>query len=54
MRYGGSNAQRDLLDLTLIEAARRAGQSALHRALLAERETARPEPTRSAARLAAE
>lgn len=54
MRYGGSNAQRDLLDLTLIEAARRAGQSALHRALLAERETARPAPTRSAARLAAE
>lgn len=54
VRYGGSNAQRDLLDLTLIEAARRDGQDALHRALLAERETARPEPTRSPARLAAE
>ncbi|CAN7251516.1 tetratricopeptide repeat protein [Phenylobacterium sp. LjRoot219] len=54
MRYGGSNAQRDLLDLTLIEAARRDGQDALHRALLAEREAARATPTRSAARLAAE
>lgn len=54
IRYGGSNAQRDLLDLTLIEAARRSGQDALHRALIAERETAKPAPTRSPARLAAE
>jgi tetratricopeptide (TPR) repeat protein len=41
-RYGGSHAQRDLIDLTLIEAARRGGRKALHAALLAERETAKP------------
>jgi len=39
-RFGGSHAQRDVIDLTLIEAARRDGQLALHRGLLAER--ARP------------
>lgn len=36
-RFGGSHAQRDLIDLTLIEAARRSGQDALVRALAAER-----------------
>jgi hypothetical protein len=36
-RFGGSHAQRDLLDLTLIEAALRAGQHALATALCAER-----------------
>lgn len=36
-RFGGSHAQRDLLDLTLIEAARRSGQQRLAQALLAER-----------------
>ena len=36
-RFGGSHAQRDLLDLTLIAAADRAGQRPLARALLAER-----------------
>ncbi len=36
-RFGGSHAQRDVIDLTLIEAARRSGQQALHRALLNER-----------------
>jgi hypothetical protein len=41
-RFGGSHAQRDLIDLTLIEAARRGGRRALHDALLAERETAKP------------
>ncbi|MEK9970084.1 MAG: tetratricopeptide repeat protein [Ferrovibrio sp.] len=41
-RFGGSHAQRDLLDLTLIEAARRAEDSALLRALVAERLHARP------------
>jgi hypothetical protein len=41
-RFGGSHAQRDVIDLTLIEAARRDGQLALHRGLLAER--ARPRP----------
>jgi len=36
-RFGGSHAQRNVLDLTLIEAARRAGQNNLVAALLAER-----------------
>lgn len=40
-RFGGSHAQRDLLDLTLIEAALRAGQQPLATALCAERLTAR-------------
>ena len=42
-RFGGSHAQRDLLDLTLIEAATRAGQDRLAAALRAEREAARRE-----------
>jgi hypothetical protein len=42
-RFGGSHAQRDLLDLTLIEAASRAGQDRLAAALRAERANARPE-----------
>ena len=41
-RFGGSHAQRDVLDLTLIEAALRAGDVALSRALAAERFDARP------------
>ena len=44
-RFGGSHAQRDLLDLTLIEAASRSddgGDQALAAALRAEREAARP------------
>lgn len=40
-RFGGSHAQRDLLDLTLIEAALRADQRALATALCAERLTTR-------------
>jgi hypothetical protein len=60
-RFGGSHAQRDLLDLTLIEAALRSGQQALATALCAERLTtrghspltrqlvARSEPLRAAA-----
>ena len=36
-RFGGSNAQRDIIALTLIEAALRAGQTPLARALAAER-----------------
>jgi hypothetical protein len=39
-RMGGSHAQRDLIDLTLLEAARRSGQTALHQALLHERASA--------------
>jgi hypothetical protein len=42
-RFGGSHAQRDLLDLTLIEAATRAGQDRLAAALRAERTYARRE-----------
>jgi tetratricopeptide (TPR) repeat protein len=36
-RFGGSHAQRDLLQLTLLEAAFRAGRTSLGRALAAER-----------------
>jgi hypothetical protein len=36
-RFGGSHAQRDVIDLTLIEAALRAGDAALSAALAAER-----------------
>lgn len=41
-RFGGSHAQRDLLDQTLIEASRRAGFDALTVALLNERAALRP------------
>jgi hypothetical protein len=41
-RFGGSHAQRDVIDLTLIEAAFRAGRTALAEALAAERLEARP------------
>jgi hypothetical protein len=49
-RFGGSHAQRDLLDLTLIVAASRAGQNRLATALLTERASAArkaPETQRS-------
>jgi len=42
-RFGGSHAQRDLLDLTIIEAASRAGQDRLAAALRAERASAKPD-----------
>lgn len=41
-RFGGSHAQRDLLDLTLIEAAFRAHEAALARALAFERLAVKP------------
>ena len=41
-RFGGSHAQRDLVDLTLIEAARREGRTGLVRALSNERLSAKP------------
>ncbi|HEX7127582.1 MAG TPA: tetratricopeptide repeat protein [Thermodesulfobacteriota bacterium] len=41
-RFGGSHAQRDLIDLTLIEAALRDGQLAFARALAAERVDLKP------------
>lgn len=52
-RFGGSHAQRDVLDLTLISAARLAGEDSLHRALLAERDAAQPFATPKAPALAA-
>jgi hypothetical protein len=42
-RFGGSHAQRDVIDLTLIEAALRGGQTDLARALLAERTSLKPD-----------
>ena len=42
-RFGGSHAQRDVIDLTLIEAAIRSGNAALAAALTAEREALRPD-----------
>ncbi|RWB78540.1 MAG: tetratricopeptide repeat protein [Mesorhizobium sp.] len=47
-RFGGSHAQRDVIDLTLIEAALRAGDRGLARALAAERQLARPDSPLSA------
>ena len=41
-RFGGSHAQRDLLDQTLIEASRRAGFETLSAALINERVALRP------------
>jgi tetratricopeptide (TPR) repeat protein len=44
-RFGGSHAQRDLIDLTLIEAAQRSGHRRLARALAAERVRVKPGST---------
>ncbi|MCH8503500.1 MAG: tetratricopeptide repeat protein [Ectothiorhodospiraceae bacterium] len=41
-QFGGSHAQRDLIDLTLLEAARRNGDRPLARALTAERMAVKP------------
>jgi tetratricopeptide (TPR) repeat protein len=41
-RFGGSNAQRDLIHLTLVEAALRSNQGKLARALVAERTQLKP------------
>ena len=51
-RFGGSNAQRDLLDWTLAEAALRAGQTSLARGLWETRVARRPESRRERAALA--
>ena len=40
-RFGGSHAQRDIIDLTLLEAAQRSGSAGLVRALESERATLR-------------
>jgi hypothetical protein len=42
-RFGGSHAQRDLLQLTVTEAALRAGRESLARALVAERLAGKPQ-----------
>jgi tetratricopeptide (TPR) repeat protein len=42
IRFGGSNAQRDVLSLTLVEAALRSGRRALAEALASERTRLRP------------
>lgn len=42
-RFGGSHAQRDVIDLTLVEASIRSGDRALARALAAERAARRPD-----------
>ncbi len=47
-RFGGSHAQRDLLDLTLVEAALRAGRRSLVDALTAERSARVPHAGRTA------
>ena len=41
-RFGGSHAQRDLIDLTMIEAAMRSGRRSFAEALVAERAHRRP------------
>lgn len=43
IRFGGSNAQRDVIDLTLTEAALRAGERDLARGLTTERLRTKPE-----------
>ena len=50
---GGSNAERDVVDLTLIAAAARAGEHGLARQLVAERITRRPGTAAAATRLLA-
>lgn len=50
-RFGGSNAQRDVLEWTLLEALSRGGQHALARSLCEARVARRPESTRERRRL---
>lgn len=47
-RFGGSHAQRDVIDLTLVEASIRSGETHLAQALTAERHSARPDSPLSA------
>ncbi|MES2481916.1 MAG: tetratricopeptide repeat protein [Pseudomonadota bacterium] len=49
-RFGGSHAQRDVIDLTLLASAQRCGQPALAQALLAERQALRPQAGRAPSR----
>jgi tetratricopeptide (TPR) repeat protein len=50
---GGSHAQRDVIDLTLIAAAARAGQGSLARALVAERAARKPSASAAAEHIVA-
>ena len=50
-RFGGSHAQRDLIDLSLIEAAIRSGDRALAESLAGERAATKPERASTAALL---
>jgi len=50
---GGSHAQRDVIDLTLIAAAARAGQGSLARALVAERTARKPSASAAAEQIVA-
>jgi hypothetical protein len=50
---GGSNAQRDVIELTLIAAAARAGEHGMARQLVAERATRRPTTAAAGGRLLA-
>ena len=52
-RFGGSHAQRDLISLTLIEAALRGGDGARARHYLAERRVLKSEASRWGPRLEA-
>ena len=52
-RFGGSHAQRDIIDLTLIAAAGKSGDHSLEQALLAERAAAKPLAKPEGRRLAA-
>jgi hypothetical protein len=52
-KLGGSHAQRDVIDLTLIAAAARAGDRRLARALAGERTARKPSAARSVERLLA-
>ena len=51
---GGSDAQRDIIDLTLMAAAARAGDDSLARALVAERVARKPSAEASARQLVTE
>ena len=51
---GGSHAQRDIIDLTLIAAAARAGDDGLARALVTERAARKPTAEAAARQLIAE
>ena len=51
---GGSHAQRDVIDLTLIAAAARAGDDSLAPALVAERVARKPSAEASARQLVAQ